>query len=131
MTRTSLARLALPWLAALAVAGAHAEVPKPVIEIEPGTESCVAPPEEMRRTHMDLLSHQRDRTLRLGERGAKVSLNGCISCHASRTTGSVNATRQDFCETCHAYAAVKLDCFECHQSKAPARQSADAAGAKR
>ena len=94
-----------------------AEVPKPVIAIaKPG--QCIAPVEEMRRNHMDMLRHQRDRTLRLGEREAKVSLNACIDCHASRDNGSVLGDKENFCQGCHAYAAVKLDCFECHQAKA-------------
>ncbi len=89
-------------------------VPNMVIE-NPG--KCVAPAEEMRRNHMEMLKHQRDRTLRQGIRGEPVSLNGCIECHASKKTGSVLG-KGDFCESCHAYAAVKLDCFECHQPKA-------------
>ncbi len=109
------------WLAlllfALLALPAAAEVPKPVIAIaKPG--QCIAPVEEMRRNHMDMLRHQRDRTLRLGEREAKVSLNACIDCHASRDNGSVLGDKENFCQGCHAYAAVKLDCFECHQAKA-------------
>jgi hypothetical protein len=71
----------------------------------------------MRRNHMKMLQHQRDRTLRLGERGTPITLNGCIDCHAGKSSGSVAAGREDFCESCHAYAAVKLDCFECHQPR--------------
>ncbi len=78
---------------------------------------CIAPPEEMRRNHMEMLKHQRDRTLRQGIRGEPASLNACIECHASKKTGSVLG-KGDFCESCHTYAAVKLDCFECHQPKA-------------
>lgn len=96
---------------------AAADVPKPVVYIaNPG--QCIASPEVMRRTHMDLLKHQRDKTMHEGERHAKVSLNGCIECHASKTNGSVLGSNQNFCQGCHAYAAVKLDCFECHQPKA-------------
>ena len=32
-------------------------------------------------------------------------------------TGSVAAAPTNFCVSCHSYAAVKLDCFECHASK--------------
>ena len=106
--------LALPLLQA-----AHAgEVPKPSAAIEsPGTQ-CVAPPAEIRRNHMEMLKHQRDLTLREGIRGTKVSLNGCIACHASKKTGSVIGNNDNFCQGCHAYAAVKLDCWDCHQPKA-------------
>jgi hypothetical protein len=107
---------ALLLLAALAMPLAHGAAPKPVIA-NPGTQ-CVAPPEEMRRDHMEMLKHQRNLTLRQGVRGTKVSLNGCIECHASKKTGSVIGSDDAFCQTCHAYAAVKLDCWDCHQPKA-------------
>ena len=74
----------------------------------------------MRRSHMDLLKHQRDDTVHGGIRGAKFSLKGCIDCHASQQTGSVARAETNFCVSCHSYAAVKIDCFECHTGKAGA-----------
>lgn len=112
------ALLAAGLVAAAGFAQADGRVPRPSLSVAPDAGSCVAPPAEMRRNHMDMLKHQRDKTLREGERGAKVSLNGCINCHAGKETGSVTGNGQQFCESCHAYAAVKLDCFECHQPKA-------------
>lgn len=104
---------------AMGVAGASAALagaPKPVIAIEnPG--ECIAPAAEMRVNHKRMLSHTRDRTLRQGIRGEKASLNGCIECHASKTTGSVLG-KDGFCQTCHDYAAVTVDCWQCHQPKA-------------
>ena len=102
-------------------AGKPTRTPVPAISIEnPG--KCIAPAADMRRNHMDMLKHQRDRTMRQGIRGEKVTLNGCIECHASKTTGSVLGSNdkggENFCQACHTYAAVKLDCFECHQPKA-------------
>ena len=84
----------------------------------PGCSKCIAPVEEMRRNHMDMLKHQRDRTMRSGIRGEPASLNACIECHASKQTGSVLGSNDSFCQGCHSYAAVKLDCFECHQPRA-------------
>jgi hypothetical protein len=99
----------------------HARAPKPVVTIErPG--QCVEATEVMRRDHMKLLLHQRDRTMREGVRTKPHSLAGCVECHASTKTGSVLG-EQGFCESCHRYASVKLDCFECHASK-PERVSA-------
>jgi len=89
--------------------------PKPVIVIE-SQEHCIAPPEQMRREHPNMLRHQRERTVHLGERGMKVSLNGCIACHADRQSGSVIGSDHAFCQGCHSYAAVRIDCFDCHQS---------------
>jgi hypothetical protein len=91
-------------------------VPVPVIEKARG-EACVAEPAFMRLNHMDLLKHRRDETVHRGVRDPRSSLKGCIECHASSATGSVAAAPTDFCASCHSYAAVKLDCFECHASK--------------
>jgi hypothetical protein len=40
-----------------------------------------------------------------------------VDCHASDKNGSVLGSNENFCQGCHAYAAVKIDCFECHSSK--------------
>ena len=91
-------------------------VPQPAIEAARG-DQCVADPAFMRRNHMELLKHQRDDTLRAGVRNAKYSLKDCIACHASQTTNSVAAAPGNFCQSCHSYTAVRIDCFECHASK--------------
>ncbi|MBI3042773.1 MAG: hypothetical protein HYY78_08100 [Betaproteobacteria bacterium] len=113
------------FAALLAVAGSAdtsprqaQRVPLPVIRIEQG-EACVAPVEEMRRNHMAMLLDQRDRTVREGIRTTRFSLKNCVECHASRKTGSVLG-KDGFCSSCHTYAAVSMDCFECHT---PLRQS--------
>ncbi|MEK9719457.1 MAG: hypothetical protein VW257_00055 [Quisquiliibacterium sp.] len=99
---------------------AGGRVPHPAISVDKSTQ-CIDSAKVMRRTHMNMLKHQRDRTVHLGERRVRVTLNGCIDCHASKgagaAAGSVAGNEQAFCESCHRYAAVKLDCFECHQSK--------------
>ena len=100
-----------------------AGVPLPAFKIEKG-EKCVAPTGEMRRDHMKMLLHQRDRTVRQGLREPRFSLKECVGCHAGRETGSVLG-KDGFCSSCHAYASVSIDCFECHtpvrQSRADAR----------
>lgn len=115
MTRITIGLLA----ALLAIAGfadtsarQSARVPLPVVKIEQG-DACVAPVAEMRRDHMKMLLHQRDRTMREGVRTTRFSLKNCVECHASRKTGSVLG-EEGFCSSCHAYASVKMDCFECH-----------------
>ena len=118
LLRRVAAGLACAWVASTAIAQAAdaSRVPKPVIEPARG-QACVADPAFMRRNHMQLLKHQRDETVHLGVRDARASLKGCIECHASSATGSVAAAPSDFCASCHAYAAVKVDCFECHAGK--------------
>ena len=100
------------FVAAGAVAGER--VPKPVIAVDKSTQ-CVAPADVMRREHHRMLARQKERTVRLGIRGEPVHLAGCIDCHASKTTGSVIGSPDAFCQSCHAYAAVRIDCFDCHQ----------------
>ncbi|KPK05664.1 MAG: hypothetical protein AMJ64_11215 [Betaproteobacteria bacterium SG8_39] len=91
----------------------------PTIKIEQG-DACVAPTSEMRRDHMKFLLHQRDRTVHQGLREPRHSLKNCVDCHASRESGSVLG-KDGFCASCHAYASVSIDCFECHT---PLRQRA-------
>ena len=81
-------------------------------------KSCVAPTADMRRNHMDYLKHQRDEVVRKGDRSSKFALAECVSCHASKDKQGhplpVNADNQ-FCDSCHDYAAVKITCFQCHR----------------
>jgi hypothetical protein len=95
-------------------------VPQPAVEGARG-DACVADLAFMRRNHMNLLKHQRDDTLRGGIRTGKYSLKTCIDCHASKTTGSVSASETNFCQSCHKYAAVRIDCFECHNPQLQAK----------
>ncbi len=78
---------------------------------------CVEDEHFMRRNHMNLILHQRDETMHKGIRTSKYSLKGCLECHtATRADGSyipINDPGQ-FCESCHHFASVKIDCFECH-----------------
>ncbi len=105
-------------LASHAVAAdAPGRTPRPAVEAATQGTQCVADPAFMRRNHMNLLRHQRDDTVRGGVRTGKYSLKDCIACHASRRTGSVATAGTDFCVSCHSYAAVTIDCFECHASK--------------
>ena len=113
-------RIAAGILATVLALAAYAAAPK--FSIERG-ESCVAPVAEMRRDHMKMLLHQRDRTMRQGLREPRFSLKGCVDCHASQKTGSVLGN-EGFCSSCHEYAAVKIDCFECHSPNAQKRTAA-------
>ncbi|ROR32168.1 sulfur reduction protein DsrJ [Inmirania thermothiophila] len=110
----------LTGLAALAASTAARAVPLPEIVAPAVGPRCVLPAEQMRREHMELLRHQRARTVRQGIRGERFSLRLCIACHAGRDERgqpvSVAAPGQ-FCESCHRYAAVRIDCFQCHSGR--------------
>ena len=104
---------------ATAADGVASRVPTPTVAISaPG--KCVEDTQFMLRNHMEVLKHHRDRTVREGVRTTQHSLANCVACHASRETGRVTGSKDAFCESCHRFAAVTLDCFECHTDKASA-----------
>jgi len=114
----SLVAVGLAWaLCALAVQAAGEA--KFVVEGSQAAmlESCVEPTDFMRRNHMELIKHQRDATVHGGIRSTKHSLADCFQCHVSFDGGDkpipVNAEGQ-FCYSCHHYAAVTVNCFDCH-----------------
>ena len=92
-------------------------------------DSCVEPTEFMRRNHMEVIKHQRDATVHEGIRSTKHSLAGCIECHVSVGSDEqpvpANAEGQ-FCNACHQFAAVGLNCFDCHAT-VPVSAQAEAA----
>ena len=99
------------------------DIPDPQKPIS--ADQCVEPVEVMRRDHMKFLDHQRDVTVIDGERDSKYSLVGCINCHnPASASGEVirYPDPQHFCADCHAYASVKIDCFECHADRGLATQ---------
>jgi predicted CXXCH cytochrome family protein len=124
----SIAALAIPLLAAAlalplgdAYAGDAGWLPKPA---RGQGEKCVADTDWMRRNHMTVLMHQRDSTVHDGIRTKRFSLKGCIECHAVNGADGkpvTVASPTHFCRTCHDYAAVRMDCFECHPSRPEAK----------
>jgi len=124
MSHTTLnARLVLgALLLAAVVPGQAADTAAKKASLEPTVhvyrgEKCVEPTDEMRRNHMKKILHQRDRTMHDGIRTTKYSLRQCINCHATPATNSVLG-KDGFCQGCHSYAAVNMDCFSCHTDKA-------------
>lgn len=90
-------------------------------------QGCVEPTEVMRKEHMDFLLHQRDETMYEGIRTRKYSLEECINCHVPVEDKNGNAMRIDnkehFCSSCHSYASVQIDCFQCHADRPVAQTS--------
>lgn len=115
-----LVTLALMTVSA-AYAGEPSWLPKPA---RGQGEQCVADTDWMRRNHMIALNHQRDDTVHEGIRTKRFSLKGCIDCHAVKGADAkpvTIASSQHFCRTCHDYAAVRVDCFDCHASRPEAK----------
>ena len=91
----------------------------PVIPMGRG-DACVEDTDFMRRNHMELLKHQRDETVLDGVRSEQYSLMECLDCHAVAGLDAKPVTFTDpshFCRSCHDYAAVSIDCFQCHASR--------------
>lgn len=115
----AVAALAVVALLGGGAGAADGRVPLPNLA-KPTGDKCVEPTEIIRKNHPDFLKTQRDETMYLGIRDGKYSLTGCIECHAAADPKAADPTVKSiepFCEECHAYAAVKLDCWSCHNPK--------------
>jgi len=108
--------------AAVAVAAESGQASRVFVPTPPKGkgDKCVADTGFMRRNHMTMLDHQRDDTVHEGIRTKQFSLKACIACHAVDGPDARPVTIKSpkhFCRSCHDYAAVKIDCFECHASR--------------
>ncbi|RKZ92790.1 MAG: Hdr-like menaquinol oxidoreductase cytochrome c subunit [Candidatus Parabeggiatoa sp. nov. 1] len=85
------------------------------------TQKCIEPVDIMRSNHGEFLKHHRDDTMHRGVRTIKYSLVACINCHVTKSADgnypSIKKGSEHFCRSCHTYAAVSIDCFQCHASK--------------
>jgi hypothetical protein len=100
---------------------ALAETPFPTVH-EPSDESlkCIQPEDEMRRNHMNYILHERDETMHEGVRNEPGSLAACIDCHVEpNSEGEIAGidSKEHFCNACHQYASVQIDCFQCHADR--------------
>lgn len=94
-------------------------IPEAVARFSP-TQGCVEPTEEMREHHMEYILHQRDETMHRGIRTKKHSLAECINCHVpeAKNGRKIRASEPEhFCDACHSYASVNIDCFQCHNDQ--------------
>jgi hypothetical protein len=87
-------------------------------------QGCVEPTADMRRNHMKYILHQRDETMHQGIRTKRFSLEECIDCHVSPAPDAPRVSSSEhFCNSCHTYAAVNIDCFECHADRPSAEET--------
>ena len=81
-------------------------------------QACVEPIEEMRANHMEYILDQRDVTVYEGIRTRQYSLVECINCHVSDAPDAPRAdSEKHFCNSCHTYTSVSIDCFQCHADR--------------
>jgi hypothetical protein len=53
-----------------------------------------------------------------GIRTRQYSLQECINCHVSDAEDAPRVDNEEhFCSSCHTYAAVSIDCFQCHADR--------------
>lgn len=121
----ALALLVLIFGSGFAIAPAFAQqatkagrTPVPVVPKGAG-KHCIRPVAYMRRYHMTMLLHQRNVSVEQGILGSDISIEKCITCHAVKGADGkpvTYASPKHFCNSCHSYVAVKIDCFDCHKS---------------
>jgi len=102
----------------------------PVIQ-ELGATECIEDTEYMRENHMQLLLEWRDAVVREGKttytnsKGEQFEMslqNSCLNCHNDTpetvffTADTANVGDNLFCYSCHNYAAVEPDCWDCHNA---------------
>lgn len=84
------------------------------------TKCIIDDTDDMRKNHMEYLLHQRDKTVHEGYREKQFSLTGCIDCHNPKRKDGTYARvdgAEHFCSSCHTYASVSIDCFQCHSDR--------------
>ena len=126
--------LTFPFFANLGKANAGPEnLQASISQLQQSGKQCVEPADYMRANHMQLLTKWRAADVRDGNtvyvnsQGVKsdISLQSCLECHATpatkATTNAVgvsnpalNTSSDQFCVSCHNYAAVKPTCWSCH-----------------
>ena len=102
-----------------AAAGGPEDIPPPKGKYDKDT-ICVEPVEIMRRQHFEYILDHRDKTVIEGIRTKQYSLIGCIDCHITpNAQGEYARYSQEthFCASCHQFAAVAIDCFQCHADR--------------
>lgn len=106
-------------LLALPLSFAIAEILPSIPKAKDGTQ-CVEKPDLMRTNHYDFMLHKREATMRDGIRTSDHSLKECVNCHVNKDDKGdypQYGSNQHFCSSCHNYAAVTIDCFQCHTTK--------------
>jgi len=107
-----------------------ADVPGPVIP-KGNADKCVLPTKQMRLEHMEKILHHRDQTMKKGIRTTQFSFKKCISCHVVKDKAGKAVNYKDkrhFCNSCHTFASVKIDCFDCHASTPTGTTNTSTAG---
>jgi len=98
--------------------GARSAASGPELELPADAEHCVAPLDYMRSSHMQLLHEWRDDVVRNQQRDYLAYDGQVFEMSLTKTClGQCHTSREEFCDSCHAYAAVPTpNCWSCHLS---------------
>jgi hypothetical protein len=104
-------------------AAAHTDGRGPQLQLPTGARNCVAARAYMRSSHMQLLLQWRDGLVRHQQRDFHAFDGRVYRASLSNTClGQCHTNRAEFCDKCHAYAAVGTPyCWDCHQSAVPVK----------
>lgn len=80
------------------------------------SEKCVADTKYMRGHHMKLLDEWRDKKIRKMEVNYKSPDGKTYVMSLQRTCLKCHSDYHNFCDRCHQFTGVHLDCFNCHIS---------------
>jgi len=86
----------------------------PVLEKPKKAKFCVESAEWMKPNHMQLVDHWRHEVVRNGNRVYTAADGRTWTMSLSNTCFSCHESKENFCDRCHTYAAVKPYCWECH-----------------
>jgi hypothetical protein len=86
----------------------------PDLRLPSNEKNCVAPVAYMRTSHMELLIEWRDQVVRNGVRTYQAFDGRTHRISLSRTCLGCHDRKEEFCDRCHDYAAVKPACWNCH-----------------
>lgn len=104
-------------------ATAEGWTPRPIVTQGKG-DSCVEPTEVMRRRHGEILLSAAEKGVSADAGTERHGLSDCVECHAARDGGGrvlpVDGDDQ-FCGSCHRFAAVSTNCFACHADRPEAK----------
>ena len=79
-----------------------------------GDVQCVESAEWMRANHMKLLDDWRHSVVREQDREYTSTSGKVFNKSLSNTCLDCHSNKKEFCDSCHTYASVKLNCFGCH-----------------
>jgi len=77
-------------------------------------KKCLEPTAYMRASHMELIDSWREAVVREGQRYYVTSSGKNVTMSLSQSCLGCHSNKEQFCDTCHNYAAVKPNCWSCH-----------------